>query len=172
MIANVIRVKQKLVNIFVYFCCMIQELEILKGIHPGFVLERKIQEQHLQKGKLAIAVNEYPQTLTAITKGKRDMNTALALKLEKALGLEEGYFMMLQVFYDIKKEKQKEQRPAPDLSKIRKVIFWDTSLDSIDWERQYQAVIKRVFSRGNEKEKEEIARYYGPEKIDEVLAKK
>jgi addiction module HigA family antidote len=147
------------------------ELEILKGIHPGFVLERKIQEQHLQKGKLAIAVNEYPQTLTTITKGKRDMNTALALKLEKALGLEEGFFMILQVFYDIKREKQKEQHLVPDLSKLRKVIFWDTRLESIDWERQYKAVIKRIFERGNQKEKDEITRFYGQEKINEVLVK-
>jgi addiction module HigA family antidote len=151
---------------------MTEELKILKGIHPGFVLDRKIKEQHLQKGKLAIAVNEYPQTLTTITKGKRDMNTALALKLEKALGLEEGFFMILQVFYDIKQEKQKEQHLTPDLSKFRKVIFWDTRLQSIEWERQYKAVIKRVFERGNEEEKDEITRFYGQEKINEVLAKK
>ena len=99
------------------------------------------------------------------------MNTALALKLEKALGLEEGFLMILQVFYDIKREKQKEQHPTPDLSKFRKVIFWDTRLEPIDWERQYKAVIKRIFARGNEKEKEEITRFYGQEKINEVLVK-
>jgi nicotinamide mononucleotide adenylyltransferase len=100
------------------------------------------------------------------------MNTALALKLEKALGLEEGFFMILQVFYDIKQEKQKGKHLAPDLSKFRKVIFWDTRLESIDWERQYKAVIKRIFARGNPKEKDEITRFYGQEKINEVLAKK
>ncbi|MEI9945821.1 MAG: hypothetical protein WDN26_16570 [Chitinophagaceae bacterium] len=150
---------------------MKQEIDILKGIHPGIVLERKIKEQHLKKGRLALDINTYPQTLTAITKGKRDMNTPLALKLEEVLGLEEGFFMLLQVFYDIKQEKLKRQR-TPDLTKIRSVIFWDTKLESFDWQRQSKAIIKRVFERGNEKEKKEITRFYGQDKVNEVLTKK
>src|SRR5690606_14311872 len=120
---------------------MIKELDILKGIHPGIVLERKIKEQNLRKGKLALAIREFPQVLTDITKGRRGMNTALALKLEKALGLEEGYFMILQVYYDINRLKKQKTR-QPDLSRFRKVLFWDTDLASLDWERQYKAIIK------------------------------
>lgn len=115
-------------------------------------------------------MNEYPQTLTAITKGKRDMNTALALKLEKALGMEEGTLMILQVYYDIEQVKKKDAA-KPDLKKIRPVIFWDTDLKQIDWQRQYRAVIRRVFDRGNQKEKKEITRFYGKGKINEVLGK-
>jgi plasmid maintenance system antidote protein VapI len=148
---------------------MTQELDILKGIHPGFVLDRKIKEKKLRKGRLALSVREYPQTITTITKGKRDMNTSLAVRLEKELGLEEGYFMCLQVFYDIKKEKQNQLKSTPDLSKLRPVIFWDTKMDSFDWQRQYKAIIKRVFERGNQREKDEITRFYGQDKIDEVL---
>jgi addiction module HigA family antidote len=147
-----------------------RELDILKGLHPGFVLEKKLKEHHLSKGRFALAVNEYPQTLTAITKGKRNMNTALALKIEKALGLEEGYFMTLQVFYDIKQEKLKQQQhPSPDLTKFRPAIFWDTKMGAIDWQRQYKAVIRRVFERGNRQEKNEITRFYGREKVNTVL---
>lgn len=160
------------VNIFVYFYTMKRDIDLLKGLHPGFYLDRKIREQHLKKGHLALAVNEYPQTITTITKGKRDMNTALALKLENALGLEEGTLMILQVYYDIEKVKKKQQNSLPDLSKIRPVIFWDTDMKSIDWHRQYRAVIRRVFERGNEKEKKEINRFYGREKVEEVLRKK
>ena len=148
---------------------MIQELQILRGIHPGFVLDRKIRQQKLKQGPFALSVHEYPQTINAITKGKRDMNTPLALKLEEALGLEEGYFMLLQVYYDIKQEKQKQSRQTPDLNKLRPVIFWDTKMDSIDWQRQYKAIIRRIFERGNEREKAEIIRFYGQDKIDEVI---
>src|SRR5689334_18200661 len=139
---------------------MKQEIEIVKGIHPGLYLERKIREQHLRKGNLALAINEYPQTLTTITKGKRDMNTLLALKLEKALGLEEGTLMILQVYYDIEQIKKKQKTDTPDLRKFRKALFWDTRMESIDWHRQYRAVIRRVFERGNEREKNEITRFY------------
>jgi plasmid maintenance system antidote protein VapI len=151
---------------------MKSEIEIIKGLHPGFYLDRKIREQQLKKGHLALAVNEYPQTLTTITKGKRDMNTPLALKLEKALGLEEGTLMILQVYYDIEQLKKKQHSDTPDLQKLRPVIFWDTDIKSIDWNRQHRAVIRRVFERGNEKEKKEITRFYGTEKIAEVLNKK
>jgi antitoxin HigA-1 len=150
---------------------MKQELDIIKGIHPGFYLDRKIHEQHLKKGQLALAINEYPQTLTTITKGKRDMNTALALKLEKALGLDEGMLMILQVYYDIEKIKKKQNTSTPDLHKLRPGIFWDTRMESIDWHRQYRAVIRRIFERGNEREKNEITRFYGKEKIQKVINK-
>jgi antitoxin HigA-1 len=150
---------------------MNREIEILKGIHPGIVLEKKLKEQSLNKGKFALSISEYPQTLTAITKGRRGMNTILALKVEEALGLEEGYFMILQIYYDIKQEKLKRKSRKPDLSKFRPAVFWDTNMSNIDWQRQHKAVIKRVFERGNTKEKNEITKFYGKEVIDEVLEK-
>ena len=150
---------------------MINELDILKGVHPGLYLERKIKERQLKKGQLALAVNEYPQTLTSITKGRRDMNTALALKLENALGLEEGTLMVMQVYHDIERVKRKLHKNTPDLKKIRAVVFWDSDMRSIDWERQHKAVIQRVFQRGNNLEKKEITRFYGKEKINQVLKK-
>jgi antitoxin HigA-1 len=44
-------------------------------------------------------------------------------------------------------------------------------MDSIDWHGQYRAVIRCVFERGNEREKNEIKRFYGKEKVDEVFNK-
>lgn len=97
------------------------------------------------------------------------MNIALALKIEKALGLEEGYFMILQVYYDIKQEKQKQNTEHPDLTKLRPVLFWDTKMESVNWHKQKKAVIKRVFERGNDMEKAEITRFYGIETVDNIL---
>lgn len=148
---------------------MKRELTILKGIHPGFVLERELEKRHLRKGVFALSLQEYPQTLTAITKGKRGMNTALALKIEKALGLEEGYFMILQVYYDIEEEKRKQNKSLSNLPQLRSVLFWDTKMESINWEKQKKAIIKRVFERGNEMEKNEIIRFYGAKTIDAIL---
>lgn len=148
---------------------MKSNLELLKGIHPGLVLERELEKRHLRKGVFALSLQEYPQTLTAITKGKRGMNVSLALKIEKALGLEEGYFMILQVYYDIEEEKRKQNKARTDLPQLRPVLFWDTKMDSIDWEKQKKAIIKRVFERGNEMEKNEIIRFYGAETVGKIL---
>jgi len=136
-------------------------LETIKGIHPGLILERELKKRNLHKGPFAISLKEYPQTLVSITKGKRRMNTNLALKIEKALGLEEGFLMTLQVYHDIKEIKKKGSKSHPDFTKIRRVLFWDTELEGIDWEGKRDAVIKRVLERGNETEKDEIMRFYG-----------
>lgn len=149
---------------------MEKEISILKGLHPGFVLERELKKRKLSKGRFALSINEFPQTLGAITKGKRNMNTALALRIENALGIEEGYFMTLQVFYEIKEEKRRlNNNQQPDLSKLRPVLFWDTKFEKIDWYAQKKAVIKRVFERGDETEKNEIIRFYGREEVDSIL---
>lgn len=135
-------------------------INYIKGIHPGFILERELSHRKLGKGRFALSVNEFPQTLVAIMKGKRRMNTPLALKIEKALGIEEGFFMILQVYYDIAQEKKKINGKRPDLDKLRPALFWDTTIDKIDWEKHKPAVIKRVFEKGNEQEKSEIKRFY------------
>ena len=145
------------------------KLSIIKGIHPGLILERELKQRHLSKGPFALSLQEYPQTLVSITKGKRRMNTNLALKIENALEIEEGYFMTLQLFYDIKEIKRRQHRLHPDFTKLKRVLFWDTKMENIDWEKQKNAVIKRVFERGDEIEKEEIVRFYGQEKVNNIL---
>lgn len=147
---------------------MTPDISIIKGIHPGLILERELKKRDLRKGRFALSVNEFPQTIGAIIKGKRRMNAALSLKIEQALGFEEGFFMVLQAYYDIKEEKLSHHF-TPDLTKLRKVLFWDTDMEKIDWQSYRKSVIKRVFERGNEEEKAEITRFYGENVIHEVL---
>ena len=157
------------VNIFVYFCIMNKQLHTLKGIHPGFFLEYELKRRNLKKGTFSLSIQEYPQTLVAITKGKRRMNTTLAMKIEKALGFEDGFFMVLQVYNDIEEQKKKQQPEKPNLSKFRPALFWDTDMHSICWEKQQRAVVQRVFERGNETEKNEILRFYSQQTVDQIL---
>ena len=83
------------------------DINKIKGIHPGFILERELKQRKIKKSRFAISLQEFPQTLGSITKGKRKMNTPLALKIENALGIDEGYFMTLQAYYEIQEEKKK-----------------------------------------------------------------
>jgi plasmid maintenance system antidote protein VapI len=145
------------------------QLSILKGIHPGFFIERELRKRQLPVLKFALSLEEQPQTIVSITKGKRKMNTRLALKIEKALDLEEGYLMILQVYHDIEEEKRKLNTSHPDLSKLRPVLFWDTKIETINWMKYQTTIIKRVFERGNQEEKEEITRFYGEDIIAKTL---
>lgn len=146
---------------------MLTTLEIIKGIHPGKFLERELLKQNINKRQFAIAIGEHPQTIGSIIKGNRRMNVDLSLKIEEKLQLEEGFLMTLQVFYDIKQAKKKKQQ-TPDISKLSKVLFWDTTFDKIDWDQMKVAVIKRVFSKGTEEEIEEITRFYGADVVEKI----
>ena len=150
----------------VYFCDMNRRIEILKGIHPGLFLRRELNNRKLKSGQFAASIGEHPQTLSAIIRGRRSMNTPLALRIEKALGFDEGFLMILQVYYDIEEEKRKlSAEYRPDLTKFRSAIFWDTTLDRIDFAAHSHYVINRIFERGNDEEITEIIRFYGKETI-------
>lgn len=141
-----------------------------KGIHPGLILDREIKKRNLKKAAFAASLPEYAQTINDITKGKRGLTPALALKIDKNLGLEEGTMFLLQAYYEIKKEQQKGLLSAgPDTSLLRNILFWDTDITKIDWQRQYKSVIKRIFERGNQQEKTEIISYYGEPKVTSVI---
>jgi plasmid maintenance system antidote protein VapI len=145
-------------------------IEKYKGIHPGMILERELKKRKLKKAPFALVLKEYPQTLNEITKGRRGLTPSLSLKIDKALNLEEGTMFVLQAYYEIEKEKsKKENQHCPNLLLLRKALFWDTDIDKINWNKQYKAVIKRVFERGDDIEKNEIKRFYGNKKIEEII---
>jgi len=148
---------------------MNKQIEILKGIHPGKYLEYELRRRKLKKNVFALSINEHPQTIGAITKEKRRMNTNLALRIERQLDLEEGILLILQIYYDIAQEKNKNQESSPDLSIIRPILFWDTDVKKINWEKNKRAVINRIFKRGNQIEKDEIIRYYGLDTVNKVI---
>jgi len=162
----------KNVSNFAYICVMFGKLEKYKGIHPGAVIGRELKKRNLSQRSFAISLPEHPQSFNAMIKGKRKLNTGLALKIEHSLGLEEGSLLMLQMFYDIYEEKRKEaSEHHPDFSILRKNLFWDTDIHSIDWDKHAKAVIRRVFERGDISEKEEMIRFYGPEEVKAVMGK-
>jgi hypothetical protein len=69
---------------------------------------------------------------------------------------------------DFQNATKLEDNFKPDFSKLRRILFWDTDFDLIDWERKRVAIIQRLSERGNEIERAEIARFYGLEKIDPI----
>ncbi|OAQ40798.1 plasmid maintenance system antidote protein [Pedobacter psychrophilus] len=145
-------------------------IEKYKGIHPGIILERELKKRKLRKAPFALILEEYPQTLNEITKGRRGITSGLSLKIDKALNLSEGTMFVLQAYYEIQKEKLKiENLNSPNLSLFRKALFWDTDFDKINWDKQFKTIIKRVFERGNEIEKAEIIKFYGLKKVKETI---
>lgn len=143
-----------------------------KGIHPGIILARELKKRGIAQRPFALSIGEHPQTINAIMKAKRNLPTSIALKIDEKLGLEEGTFALLQTYFDIQVEKSKIKPITPNLSIIRKSVFWDTDISQIDWDKQKYAVIRRIMERGNALEIKEIKQFYGAAIIKEVLKQK
>ncbi|UCS95299.1 hypothetical protein KZP23_09940 [Echinicola marina] len=95
-------------------------------------MERELKRRAIKKRPFALSIHEYPQPLNAITKGRRNLNTALSLKIEDKLGLEEGTLAVLQTYFDIQKVKSTLPSKNPNLSMLRKSLFWDTDIHLVD----------------------------------------
>jgi plasmid maintenance system antidote protein VapI len=147
-----------------------KNIALIRGIHPGIILERELKKRKLPKRRLAILIDEFPQLLGDITKRKRRINPSLSIRLGNALGVEESFFSILQAYFDIEQEKKKRAlQIQPNLPKLRTILFWDTDFNFINWEKSKASIIRRVFERGNEQEVQEIIRFYGKEETKTVL---
>ena len=140
---------------------MKSRIDIIKGVHPGKLIERELKKENLTQRTLADETGIPYQTINAIISGKRNLTTEQALKIDHSLKYEEGFLAILQTYYNIEQYKAKsladQYKGAPS---IRKSLFWDTDFDEINWGKYKKAVIQRVLERGNADEINEIKRLY------------
>lgn len=84
----------------------------LKNVHPGeVVLEEFLVPMELSQNALARAIGVPPRRVNEIVLGKRSITADTALRLAKALGTTEGFWLGLQADYDIE-EARKGMRKA------------------------------------------------------------
>lgn len=140
---------------------MLPKIAKIKGLHPGLILQREIKRNNIKSSQLALALNEHKQTISAIINQRRGINPELSIKLGEYFRTEDDYFMMLQASYEVKIKLAQTSKGTPNLNNIRKVLFWDTTFDKIDWHKNKRAIIKRILERGNDIEITEIIDFYG-----------
>jgi addiction module HigA family antidote len=136
-------------------------IDILKGTHPGRIIEYDMKKNHISQNVLAGNIGVTKQMINAVISGRRGLSVELALKIEKEMGYDEGFLSQLQTFFDIEKVKRAWSRErysaAPN---IRRNLFWDYDFDNMDWDRYRKAVIHRVLEKGTDEDKREIAHFY------------
>jgi len=92
----------------------------LQNVHPGEVLwEEFLKPLQLSQNQIARDVGVSPRRINEIVHGKRSITADTDLRLARALGTSEGFWLGLQADYDLE-----ERRLAirDTLNKIRNVV--------------------------------------------------
>ena len=91
--------------------------EVLPNPHPGEILMRDfLKPMTLSQTALANAIGVPPRRINEIVLGKRDITADTDLRLARYFGLSEGFFLGLQMDYDLMQRRREIDR---DLKAIR-----------------------------------------------------
>ena len=90
---------------------------LLPNPRPGdILLEEFLKPMELSQNALARAVHVPPRRINEIVLGKRDISADTDLRLARYFGLSEGFFLGLQMDYDLMQRRREIDR---DLKAIR-----------------------------------------------------
>ena len=73
--------------------------------HPGELIKDELEANNLTQAKLAENIGVRPSLLNEIIKGKRSVNTEMALLIEAALNIPADLLLNLQSDYNMQKAK-------------------------------------------------------------------
>ena len=78
----------------------------LRNVHPGEVLlEEFLKPMDISQNALARAIDVPPRRINEIVLGKRAVSADTALRLARALGTSEQFWMGLQADYDLEEAR-------------------------------------------------------------------
>ncbi len=69
--------------------------------HPGELIKDELETNHITQAKLAESIGVKPSLLNEVIKGKRGVNTELALLIEAALNIPADLLLNLQNDYNM-----------------------------------------------------------------------
>jgi addiction module HigA family antidote len=79
----------------------------LKNIHPGeILLEEFLSPMGISQNALARAIGVPPRRINEIVLGKRGITADTALRLSRAFGTSESFWMGLQADYDLEETRK------------------------------------------------------------------
>lgn len=76
-------------------------------LHPGEVLGEELEARSISQKDFADKLGLRPSHLNELIKGKRHVSAIIALKLEKHLRIDAGFWMRLQMDYDLKMARKR-----------------------------------------------------------------
>ena len=109
----------------------------LSNIPCGAVLNRIMTKEGISQSQLAERSGIVRQRICDYLANRRRITVEASLNLEKALRIGiEGFFYRIQANHDIYTcMKKQAESYHPDLGCYRKALFWDTTIESLDWDK-------------------------------------
>ncbi|MDE6522455.1 MAG: HigA family addiction module antidote protein [Muribaculaceae bacterium] len=95
-------------------------LEPFEPTHPGELIKDELEADGISQAKLAENIGVSPSLLNEVIKGKRAVNTELALLIEAAINLPADLLLNLQGAYNMQKAKS-DSSFMKRLSSIRNI---------------------------------------------------
>lgn len=93
----------------------------LKNIHPGeILLEEFLIPMILSQNKLAHIIAVPPRRINEIVLGKRAITADTDLRLARAFGTSEGFWLGLQADYDLEKKRKSISQTLKRIKPISK----------------------------------------------------
>lgn len=94
-------------------------MKTLPNIHPGEVLlEEFLKPLDISQNKLARAMGVPPRRINEIVHGKRAVTADTAIRLARALGTSEQFWMGLQADYDLEEARKVAQTELKKVANI------------------------------------------------------
>jgi plasmid maintenance system antidote protein VapI len=143
----------------------------MPAVPAGAILKHILKKEQFSQKEIALKSNIYPQRINDLIKGKRKFTPEISNRLEESLGISLlGFFYIIQTNHDVFHfHDEQERKIIPDLKQLNKSLFWEINSFDINWIKQANWVIQRVFEYGNQQNIKEIIRFYGREKVSEIL---
>ena len=88
--------------------------------HPGELLLEELECRNISQAKFAKKIGVKPSLLNEIIKGKRGINTEMALLLEASLGISAKFWINLQNDFNLQKARANESFMSR-LAEIRRI---------------------------------------------------
>ena len=80
----------------------------MEPVHPGEILnEEFLKPMGISQYRLAIDISVPPRRINEIVHGKRGISADSALRLSRYFGNSAKFWMNIQIFYDLEKEKDR-----------------------------------------------------------------
>lgn len=143
----------------------------LSNIPCGAVLSRIMEKEKISQSQLAEQSGIVRQRICDYLANRRRITAEASLCLEKALRIDiDGFFYKIQANHDVYTcMKKLEENYHPRLEYYRRALFWDTDINKLDWNKNRQWIVRRVFEYGGEDEICETIRFYGKNEVQAIL---